>query len=623
MSEKMVLHTVVDGKHSAEELFIDAANRYDIIVAGLGTTGAISAVTAAEAGMSVFGIERNSGMGGIGVFGCIWSYFFGSPGGKYEDINSLAREQYKKGYTMAEPQDGIGEILYFWGPGVSLGTNRYVPGALKEYALEETANRAKCELCFNSVVCGVFTRNNSVKGIRYIKNGEYKDVFADVIIDALGDAYISNLAGSPLSYGRDSDGAIMNFVKAYYRYDNGLLKGHYYSTGSKEQFSTGELSRELLRTTEFMSMRAEEKRRIVYEATVPGIREVGHIRAMKPLTLEHYAFCTDPEEPLFYLCAPLDNTNSDIGFESELQQDWLYLCGMNGKFAITCGVPFKMLFPINEDNSVIKGLMTIGRGMGIDHDVCGGFRMKKDYEKLGEAAAIVAINAVKNNCSPHEVKYNDILEPLKQNGCLDKENYRGIVHFLKREGGYNVKAALPENENEIVALLESDNPELAYWSFRINGASFITEKIIKGAKSEGKYRSNYVVAAALVGINDVKEDLLELLGKEIEGFSQNNDSNMAVKYFVLLSRMKELTVAESVVSIAKKALNEYFVEKTIKNHQLQNKFSLLATYLHKLKYLEPKLIELKESQLSECLYGYKDEKEYCLLNEMLEKLKYM
>lgn len=618
MMKTLDLKTLTNGEIISQRLDIQVNEVFDIIVAGLGTAGSISAVCAAESGLKVLGIERLSGMGGIGTFGCIWPYFFGAPGGRFEEINKTARIFYKKGYTMAEPQDGIGEVLYFWGPeGVSLGIDRYVPGPLKEYTLENAVKEAKGELSLNSNVCGVFCEGSRVCGVRYIKNGKFHDAFAKVVIDALGDAYISRLAGSPVDNGRKADGAIMNFVKGYGRREKDLIRGYFWSTGQNQKLDVGGLSREHLKTSAGMSMKATNECRVVCESAMPTLREVAHIKGMHRLTLEDYATDKAIEEPLFYMHAPLDNTNADIGFESALQQNWSFLCHMDGKYAISCAVPMKMLFPVKQNDEVIENLVTIGRGMSIDHDICGSFRMKKDYEKLGEAAAAVCVNAVKKGIPPHKVSYEEIKPVLKESGCFDPEGNRPITEFVIREGDFNKRAFLPETENELITLLESEKPYLAYWAMCKKGEKLLTEKIINKALTKGSFRRNYAIAAALSGNTAVKNTLVELIKDDIK---ENNITADTIRCFVLAARLGAGELISLTLPIAEYIAKIYFRKRQMRIVDLRIWFSLLVTSLHSLRQSNSQAVAETENILLTLLEEFSTESEYSMLKGYVTKL---
>lgn len=65
---------------------------YDLIVAGLGTAGVYAALTAAKQGLRVLGIEKLNCCGGTGTAGDVHGYYFGTPGGIYEELDEKVRE---------------------------------------------------------------------------------------------------------------------------------------------------------------------------------------------------------------------------------------------------------------------------------------------------------------------------------------------------------------------------------------------------------------------------------------------------------------------------------------------------------------------------------------------------
>ena len=62
----MVLSRIIDGNRVQTEVEPLFEKRFDIIVAGLGTAGAVSLITAAREGLHVLGVERLNCMWGTG-----------------------------------------------------------------------------------------------------------------------------------------------------------------------------------------------------------------------------------------------------------------------------------------------------------------------------------------------------------------------------------------------------------------------------------------------------------------------------------------------------------------------------------------------------------------------------
>src|SRR5690606_2141771 len=106
---------------------------YDLIVVGLGTAGAISAIVAAERGLKVLAIDKLNCMGGTGTAGEVLSYYFGSRGGKFEEIDNKVASYRSELYTP------------------SVGVN----GEIKKFVMEQMALEAGVDIRYESSVTGV------------------------------------------------------------------------------------------------------------------------------------------------------------------------------------------------------------------------------------------------------------------------------------------------------------------------------------------------------------------------------------------------------------------------------------------------------------------------------------
>src|SRR5690606_27159798 len=99
----MIISERVEGKLVKRNAELNSpVDRYDVIVVGLGTAGAIAAIAAAEQGLKVLGLERLSAMGGTGTVGAVIGYYFGNKGGLFEEIDEEVQRLAKLAdYTKA------------------------------------------------------------------------------------------------------------------------------------------------------------------------------------------------------------------------------------------------------------------------------------------------------------------------------------------------------------------------------------------------------------------------------------------------------------------------------------------------------------------------------------------
>ena len=66
----------IDGQMRFGEMRVEFVDHVDVVVAGLGTAGAISACCAAGYGLTVLGLERSTGMGGQGGMSGVVDYYY-------------------------------------------------------------------------------------------------------------------------------------------------------------------------------------------------------------------------------------------------------------------------------------------------------------------------------------------------------------------------------------------------------------------------------------------------------------------------------------------------------------------------------------------------------------------
>ena len=87
------------------------------------------------------------------------------------------------------------------------------------------------------------------------------------------------------------------------------------------------------------------------------------------------------------------------------------------------------------------------------------------WPKSGEAAAYICSEAIKKNISLSEVEYDNIVDKLKANKCLDEANNVG---FMERVFGQYFGYELPElkTTEEILTWLAGEKPGWAIWACR-------------------------------------------------------------------------------------------------------------------------------------------------------------
>ncbi|WP_052702973.1 FAD-dependent oxidoreductase [Paenibacillus beijingensis] len=390
-----------DGRAVRSRFEGELAGRYDVIVAGLGTAGAVAALAAARKGLKVLAVERLHGMGGVGTTGAVWDYYLGSRGGLSEELDQQALEWVSRGFT---PSSGVN-------------------AEAKLFVMEQEASRLGIDIQYESSVTGVLMRKNQVCGIEWASAEGRFAAESNVVIDCTGDAEVCASAGCSLRIGRRMDGKAQPYSNVWIRLDQGRVNFRHTDSGYVDQTSAADLSRAILESAStHLRTNYEEHDRMVRIAPLLGLREGRFIEGEDNLTLEQLLNDRSIAQPLFFAYANVDIHCMDVAFESETMQKWLVACSMWG-CKISVPIPLGALIPRG-----FQGLLAAGRCLAVDHDLAACVRMKRDMQKSGEAAAYAAYLSITRQAALRDIPYMELSALLKETGCLGRKipAFRGL-----------------------------------------------------------------------------------------------------------------------------------------------------------------------------------------------------
>ena len=433
----MLYKRIEDGLMVESECEPEFSLSCELLVAGLGTAGAIAVISGAKAGLDTIGVEALGSMGGTGTAGCVWDYSWGNPGGQFEEIDRRAQE--------------FGErfLLHTGQPGSELGS-RYIHGSAKSYALAKEAENAGCRLIFNTYITGVFVDGNSICGVECVGiNGKF-NISVGAVIDSTGDLIVVRSFGLPTH--SSPDAVRMNFSKTMVVMNDTLARNYAAPCGTR----TSELSDDLILSEKlidvgskpgFLRDKWSASNRIIISGELPGYRDSERIHGLSEISLMSIFSPESSFEPLFYAFSPIDHVGGDMleaPFELKLWRIGLKLRG----FGLNIPIPIGTLIPEGIDN-----LLVAGKGISISDELTGCLRMKKDMEKFGEAAAVIASIMIRNHQKACDVRVSDVREKLRASGCLSDH----AEPVICRVNGFMDRTPIipPQNRDELIALLSS------------------------------------------------------------------------------------------------------------------------------------------------------------------------
>lgn len=418
----------------------------DVVVAGVGTAGAIAVIAASAQGASVLGVDRLPGIGGMGTMGYVSGYYYGLAGGLQTDIDAEAQQ---------------------------MGREHFLDRVeAKKYVLENQMTAHGARLSLETRITGVFLEGAAVKGVSLLRHGKQWNVSCRVVIDATADAAVCLMAGCPTRLGRESDGQTRPFtsVKVWLN-QNGNITRTNHDSGYMNQYDPFELSQGILQAhaSQMLEEFSDEAKRVLFLAPFIGIREGRIIEAEKNITMRDVLAQQPEPEPLFYAYSDFDKHGKDHALETEELQD-LYVAANLSTSVFSVPVSIHSMIPRGY-----QGILAAGRHLGMDHDVASAVRMQRDMQKCGESAGIYAALAAKLGVAPAAVPYETVKGLLEASGCLTEEHNKGIVFddAFRRE-----KIEWLTEPEAIKAALSTDMPGVAIYSCKLLG-----EKITPALKA--------------------------------------------------------------------------------------------------------------------------------------------
>ena len=520
----MYIAEISDGKqiiNNANDIQFD--KKYNVVVAGLGTSGALAALYAAENGLSVLGAESFKCIGGTHTIGGVFVPYYGCPGGRFLETNEKAASFFDK-YTCTETEA--------W-----------------KLVVENEMLKAGVDIEYESTVCGVYKEEDTVIGVKLFTKYGFKNIKCDVLFDCTGDAIVAHMAGCLSEYGRKDDEQTQPYSMVSFGYDGTRYRFTNVDFGRVDQRNDRELSDAYIFSRAYEM--PEERKNLSFVSHMPliGIREGRRIISEEQITLNNLFMNKFTETPVCYSYADLDKHGWDVAFDGEALGDWAI--GANiGSYNLTIPISYKTIIPKG-----VSGILVPCRGLGVDRDISTAVRMLTDMKKLAEISADMAYLAIKNKCALKDISYDDLKEMLLKSGCLNYEHNRGVcIDGIRDNEGKLLPWVKVNFVNEPQLLkdkLATDKPGQAIWSAKLMGAK--AAPVLKELLSsdEENTRKHAAFALASIGCEECKSTLRQMVEERdnvmLRDCHRNNFRGCMAIYW--LGRLADKEIADSLIQI--------------------------------------------------------------------------
>lgn len=461
---------------------------YDIIVAGLGTAGAVAAAVAAKSGMQVLGIEMNDLPGGTATGGHIYGYYHGIKGGFYRTMDDFAKKSRSGGYcNMRNPND--------------------LSAYAKLHSIYIYHRRYGVQSVYGAAITGVYMEGSQVCGVRYTDEKGHHAVSARFVIDCTGNAVVCLSAGCTMQGGRAYDGRFQPYSNVQLRRTDTCQTILNIDSGYLNPYDPIAYGRAVIGSAlapHYLPQQNPQETCMLAASALLGIREGLRIVGEDTVSLKDWLAGRQTNEPIFFGCSNIDNHGKDTAFEDRTARDWATVCSMWG-YSLTFPVPAGALIPKN-----VGGLLAAGRLLSVEHNMATALRMKDEMCKSGEAAAQLACLAIRHGCSANRVPYPALQTVLRSTGCLNTETHIRLGDTMQPPTEPPANTIWLTNPEQIYTQLGGDRPGYAIWSAAHAGDSILSLLETWLQDRNEKRRRNSALALGLAGSHKADEVLLRM-----------------------------------------------------------------------------------------------------------------
>lgn len=366
-----------------------------------------------QAPLKIIAIEPMAFPGGIGTGGGIHAYFFGVPGGLQCDIDQLTRQFMNRYQTSLGP-----------GP---LGSGPFNPWA-KTIAFQSLFAQHHIDLQTGATLVQTHVSKGGVHAAILATDQGLVRLEARAWIDGTGDGDLCALAGAGFTLGREYDGLLHAYSQPSGQIHEAQGRLRMTIINSDAGFCDPTCPEDLTRARlegirqKIVGLQGNTTR-TTYIAPALGLRQGRQIDTQYTLTFDDQINRKRFSDSIGYSGCFLDNHATDYEFQSDDTMFWVWGLGQ-WRTPFAHEMSYRMIVPRGLENVWIAS-----RCLGVSPDAHYACRMQRDIQRIGEAAGIAAVLALRNQTTAAALDTGSLQKLLKQNGAFDKAPKRLELEF--------------------------------------------------------------------------------------------------------------------------------------------------------------------------------------------------
>lgn len=348
-----------------------------VLVAGGGTSGAASAIGAAEKGSYVIVVDYFNDLGGTKTLGGVMGYYHGLKDNPFIQFLESDSDQLSQEINFNKKSC---RQIYLLKQMLDMGV-KFLPGA---------------------IICDAFVERKKVKGILVCRNGQLEMINGNITIDATGDGDVAAFAGAEFRHGNGRNGLTQNYSQ-------------WNLTGGGTPPSNTNSDYDIIDNTRI----AELQRGLFlshYEAHFYDfhpyltVRESRRIKGLYELNLIDAAEATHFDDVIAVASSDFDP--HFVGY-SEFTRCGFLLPHSN---VVKVEIPFRSIIPKDID-----GLLISGKAFSQTQNALQFTRMSADLTVLGYLTGQIAAKTVNTGLEPKSLDISDLQQQWYRLGYLPKE----------------------------------------------------------------------------------------------------------------------------------------------------------------------------------------------------------